>query len=106
MTTATKPAKRPANPHFSSGPCAKRPGWSLENLDKAFLGRSHRAKEGKARLKLAIDKTKALLGLPPGYRVRHRAGLRHRRLRDGHVDHAGRSAASTRWPGRASARAG
>ena len=67
MTAATKPAKRPANPHFSSGPCAKRPGWSLDKLDKAFLGRSHRAKEGKARLKLAIDKTKALLGLPPGY---------------------------------------
>ena len=67
MTTANKPARRPANIHFSSGPCAKRPGWSLENLSKAFLGRSHRAKEGKARLKLAIDKTKALLGLPPGY---------------------------------------
>jgi len=67
MTTATKPARRPANIHFSSGPCAKRPGWSLENLGNAFLGRSHRAKEGKARLKLAIDKTKALLGLPPGY---------------------------------------
>ena len=67
MTTATKPAKRPANTHFSSGPCAKRPGWSLQNLQNAFLGRSHRAKDGKARLKLAIDKTKALLGLPPGY---------------------------------------
>jgi len=67
MTTAIKPAKRPAIIHFSSGPCAKRPGWSLENLRHAFLGRSHRAKEGKARLKLAIDKTKALLDLPPGY---------------------------------------
>ena len=67
MTTATKPAKRPGNVLFSSGPCAKRPGWSLQALDKAFLGRSHRAKEGKARLKLAIDKTKALLGLPAGY---------------------------------------
>jgi phosphoserine aminotransferase len=67
MTTASKPAQRPANIHFSSGPCAKRPGWSPQNLGKAFLGRSHRAKEGKARLKLAIDKTKALLGLPPGY---------------------------------------
>ncbi|MGE0851012.1 MAG: phosphoserine transaminase [Hyphomicrobiaceae bacterium] len=67
MTTATKPARRPGNIRFSSGPCAKRPGWSLENLGNAFLGRSHRAKEGKARLKLAIDKTKALLGLPPGY---------------------------------------
>jgi len=67
MTTATKPATRPGKIHFSSGPCAKRPGWSLDNLDHAFLGRSHRAKEGKARLKLAIDKTKALLGLPAGY---------------------------------------
>ena len=67
MTTAMKPAKRPAHTHFSSGPCAKRPGWSLQKLENAFLGRSHRAKEGKARLKLAIDKTKALLGLPPGY---------------------------------------
>jgi phosphoserine aminotransferase len=67
MTTPAKPARRPAVPHFSSGPCAKRPGWSLQKLENAFLGRSHRAKEGKARLKLAIDKTKTLLGLPPGY---------------------------------------
>ncbi|HEX4894508.1 MAG TPA: phosphoserine transaminase, partial [Hyphomicrobiaceae bacterium] len=72
MTTATpaapaKPARRPANPQFSSGPCAKRPGWSPEALGKAFLGRSHRAKEGKARLKLAIDKTKMLLGIPEDY---------------------------------------
>ena len=65
--TTSKPAQLPANPHFSSGPCAKRPGWTLKALDKAFLGRSHRAKEGKARLKLAIDKTKAILGLPDGY---------------------------------------
>jgi phosphoserine aminotransferase len=67
MTTVKKPAARPANIHFSSGPCAKRPDWSPKNLENAFLGRSHRAKEGKARLKLAIDKTKALLGLPSGY---------------------------------------
>jgi len=67
MTTATKPAKRPGNICFSSGPCAKRPGWSLKALENAFLGRSHRAKDGKVRLKLAIDKTKALLGLPPSY---------------------------------------
>jgi phosphoserine aminotransferase len=67
MTTAAKPATRPGNIHFSSGPCAKRPGWSLDKLNRAFLGRSHRAKEGKARLKLAIDKTKALLGLPAGH---------------------------------------
>ena len=68
MTTARKPPKRPVNTHFSSGPCAKRPGWSLKNLENAFLGRSHRAKDGKARLKLAIDKTRALLALPPDYR--------------------------------------
>jgi phosphoserine aminotransferase len=67
MTTAHKPARRPVNTHFSSGPCAKRPGWSLKNLENALLGRSHRAKDGKARLKLVIDKTKALLGLPPDY---------------------------------------
>jgi phosphoserine aminotransferase len=63
----SKPAQRPANLNFSSGPCAKRPGWSLKALDNAFLGRSHRAKEGKVRLKRAIEETKALLGLPPGY---------------------------------------
>lgn len=67
MTTVTKPGKLPANPHFSSGPCTKRPGWTPKALDHALLGRSHRAKEGKARLKLAIDKTKAILGLPAGY---------------------------------------
>jgi phosphoserine aminotransferase len=66
--TTPMPAKRPGNICFSSGPCAKRPGWSLQNLEAALLGRSHRAPEGKARLKLAIDKTKALLGLPAGYR--------------------------------------
>ena len=67
MTILDKPAKRPACANFSSGPCAKRPGWTTQALDKAFLGRSHRAKEGKARLKLAIDKTKAILGVPAGF---------------------------------------
>lgn len=67
MPAPAKPAIRPATPHFSSGPCAKRPGWTPEALDKALLGRSHRAKEGKARLQLAIDKTKAILGLPEGF---------------------------------------
>jgi phosphoserine aminotransferase len=61
------PGRRPERPYFSSGPCAKRPGWTPQVLEKAFVGRSHRAKEGKARLKLAIDKTKALLGLPPDF---------------------------------------
>ncbi len=63
----SKPAQKPANINFSSGPCAKRPGWSLEALSNAFLGRSHRAKEGKVRLKRAIEETKAMLGLPAGY---------------------------------------
>ncbi|MGE3064360.1 MAG: phosphoserine transaminase [Hyphomicrobiaceae bacterium] len=69
MTDALKPAKRPADPRFSSGPCAKRPGWSPAKLANAFLGRSHRAKDGKARLKAAIEQTKALLGVPAGFHV-------------------------------------
>ncbi|HEY8579919.1 MAG TPA: phosphoserine aminotransferase, partial [Beijerinckiaceae bacterium] len=54
MTHTPAPAAKPANPNFSSGPCAKRPGYALENLKDAPLGRSHRAKVGKAKLKLAI----------------------------------------------------
>jgi len=69
MTETAKPAQAPACANFSSGPCAKRPGWTPRALDKAFLGRSHRAKEGKARLKLAIDKTKSILGIPADYLV-------------------------------------
>ena len=64
-----KPTNRPARPHFSSGPCAKRPGWTLETLADAPLGRSHRSKIGKAKLKDAIDKTRALLGVPDDYRI-------------------------------------
>ena len=67
--TATKPGMRPAIPHFSSGPCAKRPGWSLQNLTDAALGRSHRAKIGKAKLKRAIDLTREVLQVPAGYRI-------------------------------------
>ena len=67
--TDTMPAARPARPFFSSGPCAKRPGWSSENLSRAPLGRSHRSKIGKARLKDAIDRTRALLSVPDGYRI-------------------------------------
>lgn len=67
--TKTMPATRPARPYFSSGPCAKRPGWSPENLASAPLGRSHRSKIGKARLKDAIDRTRALLGVPDDYRI-------------------------------------
>src|SRR5690348_18002699 len=68
--TATKPGVRPATPHFSSGPCAKRPGWSLQALTDAALGRSHRAKIGKAKLKRAIDLTREILQVPADYRIR------------------------------------
>ena len=64
-----KPAVRPARPFFSSGPCAKRPGWTPEALKDALVGRSHRSKPGKAKLKDAIERTKKLLGLPAGYRL-------------------------------------
>src|SRR5262245_13302892 len=64
-----KPRERPRNPNFSSGPCAKRPGWTPEVLRSERIGRSHRAPEGKARLKLAIAKTMELLELPADYRV-------------------------------------
>src|SRR5260370_36369810 len=65
----TMPSVRPSVPHFSSGPCAKRPGWSLQALTDAVLGRSHRSKIGKAKLKRAIDLTRELLGVPADYRI-------------------------------------
>jgi len=64
-----KPSLKPRNPNFSSGPCSKRPGYSLNNLDQSLLGRSHRSAIGKVALKKACDQTAELLGLPPGYRV-------------------------------------
>src|SRR5882757_218720 len=63
------PAVRPARPFFSSGPCAKRPGWTPEALKGALVGRSHRSKPGKAKLKDAIERTKKLLGVPADYRL-------------------------------------
>jgi phosphoserine aminotransferase len=72
MTDAAKgkhPAVRPARPFFSSGPCAKRPGWSPESLKNALVGRSHRSKPGKARLKEAIERTRKLLNIPADYRI-------------------------------------
>ncbi len=65
----TKPAARPAVAHFSSGPCAKRPGWTPEILKNALLGRSHRSKEGKARLVEAIELHRQVLGIPADYRI-------------------------------------
>jgi phosphoserine aminotransferase len=67
--TTTAPAVRPANAYFSSGPCAKRPGWTPTVLRDAALGRSHRAKQPKAKLKLAIDLTREVLGVPADYRI-------------------------------------
>ncbi|MBB4633734.1 phosphoserine transaminase [Sphingosinicella soli] len=69
MTDVTKPGILPARPQFSSGPCAKRPGWDPMKFNLDVLGRSHRAKLGKARLKLAIDLTRKVLGVPDDYRI-------------------------------------
>ena len=69
MTTLPMPAMRPADPRFSSGPCVKRPGWSLEALGDASLGRSHRAKPGKAKLAEAIELTRKVLQVPDTHRI-------------------------------------
>ena len=65
----TKPPGRPTRPHFSSGPCAKRPGWTPEALNQALIGRSHRSKPGKAKLEQAIERTRKILGIPADYRI-------------------------------------
>ena len=65
----SKPQIRPSNPDFSSGPCAKRPGWSVDGLSGAAVGRSHRSKLGKARLSEVIERSRAVLGLPDDYRL-------------------------------------
>jgi phosphoserine aminotransferase len=67
--TDAKPAARPSVPHFSSGPCAKRPGWTPQNLSGAVLGRSHRSKPGKAKLKRAIELTREVLEVPADYKI-------------------------------------
>ncbi|MDA0240815.1 MAG: phosphoserine transaminase [Proteobacteria bacterium] len=69
MNTVAKPATRPANPNFSSGPCAKRPGWTPLVLADAVLGRSHRSKLGKDRINDVMDRSRAMLGLPDDYRI-------------------------------------
>src|SRR4029079_18056887 len=69
MNAPQKPALRPNNPRFSSGPCTKRPGWTPDALKHALRARVHRQPETKARLELAIARTRALLGLPDGYRL-------------------------------------
>src|ERR1700724_482570 len=67
--TIAMPSVRPVVPHFSSGPCAKRPGWSLQALTDAVLARSHRSKIGKAKLKRAIELTREILAVPADYRI-------------------------------------
>ena len=69
MTTIPKPDLRPANPNFSSGPCAKRPGWTVDALSDALTGRSHRSGPGKKKLAEVIDRTRAVLGVPADYRI-------------------------------------
>ncbi len=64
-----KPDRRPARPHFSSGPCVKRPGWSSKALEKALLGRSHRSKPGKAAINDVVAKSRAILGIPGSWKV-------------------------------------
>lgn len=69
MTTFNEPGVRPNNPNFSSGPCAKRPGWTVEALSNAPVGRSHRAKIGKSKLAQAIELTREVLEVPADYRI-------------------------------------
>ena len=69
MSRCPKPAQKPQRPNFSSGPCSKRPGWTPEALRGALVGRSHRSHEGKARLELAIDMTRRVLGVPDDFRI-------------------------------------
>ncbi|MCP4936087.1 MAG: phosphoserine aminotransferase, partial [bacterium] len=69
MSTLPRPGQRPVDIRFSSGPCTKRPGWSLENLKDATIGRSHRSKTGKSKLKSAIDLTREILKIPDDYRI-------------------------------------
>ena len=65
----TKTNARPARPDFSSGPCAKRPGWTPEALKDAAVGRSHRSKLGKKKIVEAVDRTRSMLGIPADYRI-------------------------------------
>src|ERR1041385_3881389 len=69
MTSPAKPPRKPVRPFFSSGPCAKRPGWSIEALYRACLGRSHRSKAGKAKLAEVLERSRDLLRLPPDWRL-------------------------------------
>ena len=69
MTCTPRPGIRPADARFSSGPTKKRPGWNLNALEGALLGRSHRSRPGKAKLKEAIDRTRSILGVPAEFKI-------------------------------------
>src|SRR5271170_370488 len=69
MTSLPRPAIRPLNAHFSSGPCAKRPGWTPECLSDAAVGRSHRGSLGKGKIVELVDRSRQILGLPDDYRI-------------------------------------
>ncbi len=105
MTTVEQPALRPANPRFSSGPTAKRPGWSPQKLQNAWLGRSHRAKGGKARLTEAIEATRRILRVPADYRIGIVPASDTGAMEMALWSLLG-PAVSTCWPGRALAQAG
>ena len=78
--TLRQPGTRPASPLFSSGPCAKRPGWSLDGLSAAAIGRSHRAKGPKAKLQRVIEDSRSILGIPADYLVGIVPRVGYRRL--------------------------
>jgi phosphoserine aminotransferase len=73
-SSTLKPSLKPHCPNFSSGPCAKRPGWSVDVLKSALLGRSHRSSEGKARLKDLIERHRSTLEIPADYKIAIVAG--------------------------------
>ena len=104
--TIAKPAVRPTVPHFSSGPCAKRPGWSPQALNGAVLGRSHRSKIGKAQAQARHRSHPRGAAGPRRLSHRHRAGLRYRRRRNGAVVAARPAPGDRCWPGNPSAKAG
>ena len=74
MINVEKPQERPLNPNFSSGPCAKRPGWNISNLSNALVGRSHRSAPGRKRIQEVLDKTRQVLQIPENYKIGIMAG--------------------------------